>query len=281
MTENTINRDYCRDVVARFDHDRHLITLYAPQDKRQALYGLYAFNYEISRIRESVSEPMLGEIRLQWWREAIDDIYDGKARQHDVITPLAVAIESYKLPKGIVVSVIEGRKQDLYDDSPENMTTLDDYLRMTAGDLTCLAVHITGQRDIDDLAHMLGRAWGYVGIIRAVPYHLSLKKSYMPQDLMKKHGYGLDKFLSPDRPDVFQPIIEGLCQKAEQNLDHIAREKKRINADSRSVFLLSTLCRSYLKTIRKADYDPFKLEEKAGAFGRQWHLLTAALFNRI
>jgi len=73
-----MNNDYCRDVVARFDHDRHLITLYAPQDKRGALCALYAFNYEISRIRESVSEPMLGEIRLQWWHEAIDDIYDGK-----------------------------------------------------------------------------------------------------------------------------------------------------------------------------------------------------------
>ena len=279
MTENTVNNDYCRDIVARFDHDRHLITLYALQDKRGALYALYAFNYEISRIRESVSDPMLGEIRLQWWHEAIDDIYDSKVRKHDVITPFASAISLYQLPKDRVMDVLEGRRQDLYDDRPENMVALDDYLSLTAGSLTCLAVRIAGQRDIDDLAHMLGIAWGYVGIIRAIPHHLSLKKSYMPQDLMKKHG--ADKFLNPDSSNVFQPIIKAVCREAEQKLDHIVQEKKRINADSRSIFLLSSLCRSYLKSIRKADYNPFKLEEKAGAFVRQWHLLTAALFNRI
>ncbi len=79
------NNRYCLDLVKKSDHDRYMTILYAPPDRRDDLSALYAFNYEISRIRESISEVMLGEIRLQWWREAIDDIFQGTTRKHDII----------------------------------------------------------------------------------------------------------------------------------------------------------------------------------------------------
>src|SRR5438067_12532545 len=80
-------------LVRRHDRDRFQTVLFAPAARREALFALYAFNSEIARVRESVTEPMLGQIRLQWWRENIAAAYDGGAvRRHVVAEPLAVAI---------------------------------------------------------------------------------------------------------------------------------------------------------------------------------------------
>jgi len=280
MTDTLGNNLHCRELVNRFDHDRYLTVLYAPEEKREALYALYAFNYEISRIREVVSEPMLGEIRLQWWREAIDDIFNDIIRNHEIIPPLAVAITDHDLSRDMLMAIIDGKSQDIYDENPADMAALENYISMTAGNISCLGVHILGQRDSDDLARRLGIAWGYVGLMRAIPYHISLKKSYIPLDLIDKYN-NKSKFLSPDEPENMKSILQELCHQAEQHLSHIREHKKCIGGQSRSVFLLSALARSYLKTLKKADYNAFKLEEKAHALSRHWRLLMAALFNRI
>ncbi len=70
------NDKYCAALVREADRDRYLATLFAPADRRGALFSLYAFDIEISRIRDVAHEPMPGEIRLQWWREVLE----GEAR---------------------------------------------------------------------------------------------------------------------------------------------------------------------------------------------------------
>src|SRR5579864_3974017 len=80
-------------LVRRHDRDRYQTALFAPADRREALFALYAFNYEIARVREIVTQPMLGQIRLQWWREIVAAAYeDGPPRPHEVAGPLAAVI---------------------------------------------------------------------------------------------------------------------------------------------------------------------------------------------
>src|SRR5487761_1166353 len=87
-------------LVRANDRDRFLTALFAPAERREALYELYAFNYELARIREIVSEPMLGRIRLEWWRESVGAIYDGQpVRRHEVATPLAATIRARGLSR--------------------------------------------------------------------------------------------------------------------------------------------------------------------------------------
>ncbi len=281
MTENSDTYLYCQEIVDKYDHDRYLTILYSPAEKRPALAALYAFNYEISKIREVVSEPMLGEIRLQWWREAIDDIFKGIMRNHDIIPALSAAIAQHELCRDSLMTIIDARAQDLYDEPLENNAALEKYLSQTAGKLSCLAVHILGQRDIDDLAQRLGIVWGYLGIIRAVPYHLSLKKSYIPVDLMAEQGLSHTKFLSPEGGAETKSIIQALCHQAQLHLDYITANKGRIDTAARPAFLLTSLARSYLKTIKKADFNPFVLAEKKDALPRQWRLFIAAMFNLV
>src|SRR5229473_5395835 len=81
------------EMVRRHDHDRFQTGLFAPARKRNTLFALYAFNYEIARVRETVTEPMLGQIRLQWWHENIAAAFEGgPVRHHPVVEALTIAI---------------------------------------------------------------------------------------------------------------------------------------------------------------------------------------------
>src|SRR3546814_13598357 len=88
----------CGALVERHDPDRYLASLFAPEAQREDLFALYAFNYEVAKTAEVVSEPMIGQIRLQWWRESLAGIYEGRARQHEVVQPLAHAVAARALP---------------------------------------------------------------------------------------------------------------------------------------------------------------------------------------
>ena len=95
---------YCLEQVRRFDRDRYLAALFARSGPRADLLALYAFNLELAKIRELVREPMMGLIRLQWWRDCIAEIYAGNVRRHQVAQPLAAAVARHGLPRESVRS---------------------------------------------------------------------------------------------------------------------------------------------------------------------------------
>ncbi|NOZ43547.1 MAG: squalene/phytoene synthase family protein [Alphaproteobacteria bacterium] len=267
MTKDSIS--HCHRLINEIDHDHYLTTLYARSQKREALFALYAFGYEISTIARTVSEPMIGEIRLQWWREAVDGIFDGKRRPHEIMPALATAIQQNDLPRNQLIAMIDGRAAALYrgreagndlGENPEDY--FEDYLARTEGNLACLAVYISGQRDIDDLARGLGIAWGYVA-------------------LMLSAAVVRPVMLPVDQPEKLKSMVMDFCRRARRHLYNIAKSKSRIDPETRPVFLLSALIRSYIRTIEKADYNVFELRLEAAAMSRHWRLLTAALFNRI
>src|SRR5690348_13728410 len=98
------------DSLRRYDRDRYLAALFVPADRRAAVIALYAFNHEIAKTREVVSEPLLGRIRLQWWREAIEEAYGGGGvRAHEVMTPLAAAIREHRLTREHLDAMIDAR----------------------------------------------------------------------------------------------------------------------------------------------------------------------------
>src|SRR5579862_6081013 len=97
--------------VRAHDRDRYQTALFAPAGRREALFALYAFNYEVARIREIVTQPMLGQIRLQWWREAIEAAYaGGPVRPHEVAAPLTTVIRGGALTREYFDRLIDMRE---------------------------------------------------------------------------------------------------------------------------------------------------------------------------
>ena len=94
-----IHSRYCVGSVHANDPDRYILAMLAPSAARDALFAVYAFNVEIARTRELVSEPKLGEIRLQWWRDGIAAIYAGDALRHGIGDALGEAVSRHGLSR--------------------------------------------------------------------------------------------------------------------------------------------------------------------------------------
>lgn len=130
----------CADLVRRGDPDRFLSALLAPPDLRERLFALYAFNLELARIPAVVSEPMLGLIRLEWWRESVAMVFEGgRVRDHEVVGPLAGAIRAAGLPRAPFDRILAARERDAAREAPADRAALDAHLADTGGALLELA----------------------------------------------------------------------------------------------------------------------------------------------
>ncbi len=164
MAEPDNDIDYCRDRVARFDSDRAAVIAFQPAEARPGLYALHAFNLEISHLRETAGEPVLGAMRLQWWRDALDEAASGRERRHAVLQPLAAAIRKHGLPVACFRRLLDAREADLEDPPPPDLQA---YARDTGGALAVLAGRIvSGQTGSENI----GTAWALVGWLRAAAF---------------------------------------------------------------------------------------------------------------
>lgn len=157
--------------VARSDPERWRAAMTAPADKRPGLFALYAFNLEIARAPWVTSEPMLAEIRLRWWADAIAEIAAGMPpRRHEIVQPLAQAILAAGLPPILFEEMIAARAGDADGTPPADRAALDRYLARTAGHLMELAARYLGATEaalppVRDFAQGAGIA----ALLRAVP----------------------------------------------------------------------------------------------------------------
>src|SRR5262245_42664785 len=100
---------HCEALVRAADRDRFLATLFAPGEHRDALFALYAFNIEITRVREVAREPLAGEIRLQWWSDVLAGAGSGEAAAYPETAALLASMARYHLPAGRFAALIAAR----------------------------------------------------------------------------------------------------------------------------------------------------------------------------
>jgi len=146
----TTEQSYCADQVRRNDWDRFVCTLFAPAERRPALFALLAFNLEIARTRAVVSERLLGEIRLQWWRDALDALYRGDIAvlKHPVVEALKPAIETYALERTAFEAMIDARSDELDRDPASDLIAIEAHARASEGNLIKLELSILGMRQV-------------------------------------------------------------------------------------------------------------------------------------
>lgn len=166
--------------LRRYDAERWRTTLFAKGETRARLVALYAFNVEIARVRETVSEAILGQIRLQWWREALGEIAaGGPVRKH----PIAEALAAARPDTEILTRLVDARERDLDDVPFADLAALEAYARATAGELARAAFAMCGA-DGGETAGDIGTAYGLAGMLRALPHFSRRRRSVLPDDLV-------------------------------------------------------------------------------------------------
>ncbi len=271
---------YCENLVREADKDRYLASLFARADRRPQLHALYAFNIEVARVRELAREPMAGEVRLQWWREAIEGKRAGEASAHPVAAALLETIERYGLAAASLLDLVEARAFDLYDDPMPTLAAFEGYGRRTSSALLELAARVLGEehRGIAGAARPAGIAYAVTGLLRAFALHASRRQLYLPGDLLERHGVRLDDVFAGRATPALRYALMDLRKYAGRQLDTFNRTAA-ISPQAAPAFLPVALVRLYLDRMERRDYDPFTSPVEVPQWRRQWTLWRAARFT--
>jgi len=284
MNASTDTRlSYCGEQVRQVDHDRFLTCLFAPAEVREDLFALYAFNHEIAKVPEIVTEPMAGQIRIQWWREGLDDIYAGTPRRHEVAEALAGAVKRHGLTRRAFDRLLDARESDLDDEPPATLDQLTDYAGETSATLVQLALEVVGARDDASMraGHHVGVAWALAGIARAVPFHAAQRRLMLPGNLTWQAGLDVHDLFELREPAAVRPVVRDVAQRATEHLKAAESLQRDIPRAAVPALLPVTLARHYLRLLERHDHDPFAPRVQRTQPGRPMRLTWAAARGRF
>jgi phytoene synthase len=253
------SQGFCADLVRSHDFARYASTLFMPATERRALLAIYAFNVEISRVREQVSQPLPGEIRLQWWTDMLAGAGQGGVEGNPVAAELMIAIRDFRLPVESLSRLIDEHQFDLYNDPMPSMAALEGYINDTSAALFSLGARIAARpsEEIEHLARHAGLAIGLVQVIAALPLDAARRQLFVPLQLLESHGSGMEQVFSGKQTPQARAAIDQLIGEARGHLTTALELLGSVPAEVRPIFLPLALLKRDLQLLSRADNDPF------------------------
>jgi phytoene synthase len=262
-----------RLIAREGDPDRSLSALFTPADARADLFALYAFNAELARVAELISEPNLGAIRLQWWREAIERAENGETVGHPVVDAFGETLSRRKLSRDLVSALIDARVFDVEEKIMPEMAALDAYLDDTAGALFLLAAEITGAKGyVEQAARPAGRAYGLTGLMRALPVHAARGLVFLPADVLRRHGASSEQILAGLKSQGLDDALGELRQKAKEALHEAQSQVAKLDSPARFAFIPLSLVGPYLGALENSGRDPLREIADINPLYRFWRM---------
>ena len=262
--------------LRELDRERYLTTLYAPPDKRDALAALYMFNAEIAAIRDKAKEPMAGEIRLQWWRDALAA---GADTGNPVADALISTIKAHRLPIAAFERLLEARIFDLYDDPMPDRATLEGYCGETASTLIQLAAMIldgeTAQNRADAAGHA-GCAMAITGLLRLLPIHRARGQCYLPAEVLASAGTSRDAFIAGEDREAAGRAVIAMGALAREHLAKFVNHGRGLPPVLRPALLPVAPVPAHLKIILARPAQAIEKSCGASAFRSQLAIMHRA-----
>jgi phytoene synthase len=264
---------YGAELVRATDRDRFIASLFAPAEHRGAVYALYAFNSEVTRVREAAREPLPGEIRLQWWSDVINRERDEEARANPVASALLTTIERYRLSSAKLIDLVEARRFDLYDDPMATLADLEAYASKTSSALFALAAQILAGADVEAVSAPAGIAFAIAGLLRAFPRHAARGQLYVPMELLDRHQVRSHDIFAGRSSAGLQAALAELRDVGSRHLDTAHQRMAALTRQAMPALLPVALVRPSLGRLERGD--PFSPAELA-PWQRQWLIWRAA-----
>lgn len=255
------------------DRDAYIAALFLPEEKRADVAALWAFNSEVERIRDLVSEPLPGEIRLQWWRDVVAGERQSEGRQHPVGDALISAIEAHGLPRHAFDSYCEARIFDLYNDPMTGLADFEGYMGATRSILFQLSAQILSGRapESGDAAGHAGIALGITHLLRNLALHRVRGQIFIPAEILQAGGMNGPQFLALENPADANGLVQAFTAYGRDHLEKAETAIKPLPKDQRDAFVLLGLCQPVFKRAEKRGgaiaVDPFGISP----FTAQWY----------
>ncbi len=254
---------HCEALVRDHDRDLWLACLYAPQPARRHIHAVYAYALEAADVRAKVSQPLLGEMRLRWWTDALTGEASEGTRAHPVADALLDTMARFELPQDELVALAEAHVADLYDDQMPGMATLEDYCRMTAAGPIRWAARILGASPSPAFDEA-GVALGVTRILRKPA------GAFLPADLLARHGADIHA-----STPALRAALADLRDKAQAHYE-AARNAARTLEKGREALLPAATVPVYLARVGASGYDPLQGLSEPSPLRRQWRIWRAA-----
>ncbi|WP_061932649.1 phytoene/squalene synthase family protein [Aureimonas sp. AU22] len=212
----------CARIVQAGDPDRAVSVGFAPEDRRNGLWALYAFASETAAIRDHVTQPLPGEIRLQWWRdrlEAADTDVEAAGQGAPVATALIDTVRCYALPVDAFDRYLAARIFDLYSDPMGDRPEFEAYAGETQSTVVMLAAMILDRNEAPkaaDAAGHAGVAACAASVVRDAARHRARHQVFVPADLLTATGIDASGWLVGGAPT--EPVRQGLIAYAREHL---------------------------------------------------------------
>ena len=277
------------DHLQSFMPDHSLACGFIPRPQRDAVTTLYAFAAELHAVTWRAREPMMGEIRLQWWREALlGERPKNEVEAHPLASHVLMQLARFQLPVTGLVDLVDGLMDDLYDDPPDDLTALEFYCGQTSSVLmryASLMLADGGDAGKPEAAGPAGVAFGLTEIILNLPNHVRSGRVKIPQTLLHKAGIEPQTIQSLQDTEIVRALILPLLDLAQTRLDEFKALKSSLPASVRPAFALMGLVAPRLHLIRKAimnpSYQPFEPVADINPLAKIMRLWMAAVWGRV
>jgi len=270
--------EFCAERLREADKDRFLATLFAPERHRGPLFALYAFDAEVSGVRDRITSPLPGEVRLQWWRDVLTGTAQGDAAANPIALAIRNVVQRYALPVPRLLALIDAHTFDLYDDPMATLPALDAYAAAKSTTMIELAAQVLndGQKAGQDKAC---RHAGMASIITFLLQHLGLHSArgqcYLPNDVLARHGVQVAELVTKHASNELRAALAELRQLAQRHLAALKEEGIAVPQRLLPAFLPLSLASMILAEMENAEADPFR-PRMLPQWRRQWTLWRAA-----
>jgi 15-cis-phytoene synthase len=265
----------CATLVRKHEPDRHVSAMFAPPDRRRHLHALQAFSLEIAGVRGQAKEALPGEMRLQWWRDALNGVRTEEVNAHPVAFAIRNTIAENSLPMSAFQNLIDARVGDLYDDLHPDWNALEGYCGETSSSLfqlACLILQKGKGAGAPEAAGHAGVAYALAGLLRALPWHARRGQVMLPQSLLTTVGLDREDIVSGSDSERLRAALAEMRAKAWGHL--VAYEKLRpdLPSEIRPAFLPLASVPLYLKAMEKPNYKPFGTIIELAHWLRVWRM---------
>lgn len=253
------NQAFCANEARARDFPFYAASLFVPPGPRRGWLALAAFNAEVAQVRDHVTQPLTGEVRLQWWRDALTGEGAGADRDGVRSNPVAAemlrAIAAYDVPVEPLIRLIDAHVFDVYDDPMPDMAALEAHCRDTSAALYALRARILGASlpDVERLAEHAGIAEGLVETMLALPRHAARRQMYLPADLLRHHHVAAGKVFMREGGELLGAALKHLRGEARSQFDQAMALLPNAPPAARPAFLPLALVAKTLDRLETTD----------------------------
>lgn len=247
-------------ILRKLDPDHYFASLLLPTPAQPKVQAIWAFAAEIAAVRQRVSEPGPGEIRLQWWRDAIEGRPHGDVTANPVAAALLATVEQHGLATPPLTRLIAARRFDLYQDPMPDMASFEGYAGETVSVLYqygAQILHKDGQQLPGDAAGHLGVAVALIGHVRAFGFNAAAGRIFLPLDRFLAAGIAEKDILAGQREGEVAEVIGQFVHAAGEHLDAASAALQSIPREVRPAFVSLGLARARLKRMKAKTPAPY------------------------